>query len=101
MAIDPDLKAAAAIAFKRGFGAVLRVAPAKSDPFEIDGRGETCVILETMRDAPADCVWRAPAETLMRVFEGGRALESAYLSGRLSIAGDMSVMARLTLEIAR
>jgi hypothetical protein len=37
----------------------------------------------------------------LRIFEGGRALESAYLSGRLRIAGDISVMTRLQMENVR
>lgn len=95
-----SLASAAGGAFKRGFGAVLRIAPTDGSPFDIDGRRETCVITMAPASAP-DCVWTASAETLTRIFEGGRALESAYLSGRLSIAGDISVMARLALESAR
>jgi hypothetical protein len=94
-----DLLPAAAAAFKRGFGAVLRIIPADAPPFDVDGRGEDCVLTPSSGVAPA-CVWRANADTLLRIFGGGRALESAYLSGRLMIAGDMSVMARLTLENA-
>ncbi len=94
------LRAAASAAFRRGFGAVLRIDPDDSAPFDIDGRGESCAITAPADAAPA-CVWRADSETLMRIFSGGRALESAYLSGRLSIAGDMSVMARLVLESPR
>lgn len=98
---DASLVAAAAAAFRRGFGGVLRVAPEGGEPFDIDGRGEACVVGGVSPGAEPDCAWRAGAETLMRVFEGGRALESAYLSGRLSIAGDMSVMARIVLESPR
>jgi putative sterol carrier protein len=94
------LAAASAGAFKRGFGAVLRIAPTDGTPFDIDGRGEDCAICSPTAATP-DCVWTASSETLTRIFEGGRALESAYLSGRLSITGDMSVMARLALESAR
>ncbi len=94
---DP-LAVAAAAAFKRGFGATLRIEPAHAASFDIDGRGEFCVIVPSPPTVRPDCVWSASAETLMRIFSGGRALESAYLSGRLRIAGDMSVMARLILE---
>lgn len=94
------LTAAAAFAFRRGFGAVLRIEPDDGSPFDVDGRGETCAVTAA-GEAPPACRWRANSDTLMRIFEGGRALESAYLSGRLSVAGDMSVMARLELESKR
>lgn len=96
-----EAKAAAAKAFKKGFGGVIRIAPLDGASFDIDGRGETCVISDALADRDAECTWRASVETLIRVFEGGRALEGSYLSGRLSIAGDMSVMARLVLESPR
>ncbi|HNR76673.1 MAG TPA: SCP2 sterol-binding domain-containing protein [Parvularculaceae bacterium] len=100
MTIDHPLALGAEKTFRRGFGAVLRIAPDGLPAFDIDGRGETCVI-RAASDAIPQCLWRANAETLNRIFEGGRALESAYLSGRLQIAGDISVMARLLLESAR
>lgn len=96
--LDP-LRAAAAGAFRKSFGAVLEIAAEGAPSFFIDGRDEACGVLAA---APADavpaCIWRAAPDTLTRIFEGGRALESAYLSGRLKISGDMSVMARLILE---
>lgn len=86
-------------AFRNGFGAVLEIAPTDSARFYIDGREASCRIQLTI---PGGCkpdgVWRAGVDTLARIFEGGRALESAYLSGRIKIGGDMSVMARLVLE---
>jgi len=95
---DP-LIAAASGAFRRGFGAVLEIAPDGAAPFFVDGRGESCLIVTAPPAAASpECVWRATPDTLARIFEGGRALESAYLSGRLKISGDMSVMARLILE---
>lgn len=98
---ENDIRSAAEGVFGRGFGAVLRIAPDDGAAFDIDGCGERCVIKDADPSAAPDCIWRGGAETLLRIFEGGRALESAYLSGRLAIAGDMSVMARLTLESAR
>lgn len=98
---ENPLLTAAAAAFNRGFGAVLRIDATDSAPIDIDGRGETCAILPASAEATPDCHWRANSETLLRAFAGGRALESAYLSGRLCIAGDMSVMARLVLESPR
>jgi len=100
MTIDHPLASGAEQTFRRGFGAVLRIVPEGLAAFDVDGRGETCVLRPASDENP-QCVWRASPDTLNRIFEGGRALESAYLSGRLKIAGDMSVMARLLLESAR
>lgn len=95
---DP-LMTAAVGAFRQGFGAVLEIAAEGAAPFFVDGRGATCtVVAAAPASADPACVWRAAPDTLARIFEGGRALESAYLSGRLKISGDMSVMARLILE---
>ena len=69
--------------------------------FWVDGRGERARV---QAEAPSGverhfCLWRAPAETLERLFtRERRRLESAYISGRLTIAGDMAVMARLETE---
>ena len=93
-----DIRIAAAKAFAGGFSGIIRIAPDGGVPFDIDGRTDACTIVDAAVDGAPDCVWSASAETLTRIFEGGRALESAYLSGRLRIAGDMSVMARLILE---
>ncbi len=88
-------------AFAAGFGAVLAIEPSDAAALYVDGRHEACVLTNAPPDAPAACVWRASSDTLLRIFEGGRALESAYLSGRLKISGDMSVMARLKMESSR
>ena len=98
---EPDIRIAAARAFSEGFSGVIRIAPEGGVAFDIDGRGDRCAVVDAAPDRAPDCVWRASAETFTRIFDGGRALESAYLSGRLSIAGDMSVMARLVLESSR
>jgi len=99
--IEGDAKTLAANAFRRGFSGIIRIIPDDGAAFDIDGRGDACSISDNAQDGAPDCVWRASSETLTRIFEGGRALESAYLSGRLRIAGDMSVMARLLLESSR
>lgn len=49
----------------------------------------------------AQCKWYAAESTFSRIFDGGRHLSQAYMSGRLTISGDMAVMARLHLEDVR
>jgi putative sterol carrier protein len=97
---DP-LIAAASAAFRQGFGAVLKLETEGGPSVFVDGRGESCVLGLAAPAGEPSCVWRADGETLLRALQGGRALESAYLSGRLKISGDMSVMARLVLESSR
>ncbi len=103
---DDALIDAAAKAFRRGFGGVIRIIATDGGAFDVDGRASDAVIGPPIADpasapAGADCIWRASRETLMRIFEGGRALDSAFLSGRLRISGDMSVMGRLEMESVR
>lgn len=96
-----DLHSAAAHAFAEGFGAILDIAPTDGAPFHVDGRTPKPTVRAGFSPEPAQCSWSAPIDDLRRIFEGGRALESAYLSGRLKISGDMSVMARLKLQSRR
>ncbi len=92
---------AAGAAFKRGFDGVLHIEPAGCERFSIDGRGATCLIEAAPDDeTPADAAWRAKPDTLLEIFLRKRALQHAYLAGRVEIAGDMSLMARLQLEAA-
>ena len=96
-----ELAAAAALAFAKPFGGLIRLEADAAPPLWIDGRQSPPAITEA---SPADaavaplCVWRAAQDTLLRICQGERLLGSAYVSGRLSIAGDMSIMARLQLE---
>ncbi len=93
------LIAAAKTAFSTGFDGALSIAPDGMKPFLVDGMGETCRIVDEAPDnAQADGVWRSTPQTLLEVFSRKRALESSYLSGRLQIGGDMSIMARLVLK---
>ena len=87
--------------FAAGFGGVIRVeATDRGASFWVDGRGERCV-LGPHAPAAVDasfCLWRAKHETLARLFaERTRRVESAFVSNRLQISGDMSVMARLEI----
>ena len=96
---EDELIRAARPFFGPGFGGVIRVETTDGDrSFWVDGRGMEATV---QPHSPSGvergfCLWRASAETLLRLFtRERRRLESAYISGRLKIAGDMSVMARL------
>ncbi|WP_428407785.1 SCP2 sterol-binding domain-containing protein [Hyphococcus sp.] len=100
---DTDaLMIAAKKAFAAPFGAVLKIAPDNGCPLWVDGRQNPPQISS---DAPggleADCLWRGAREALVRAMSGARAFESAYVSGRVAVSGDISVMARLTLDESR
>ncbi len=90
---------AAGKAFSSPFDAVLELRADANDPIFVDGRvNPPAVATPPPKDkAAADCVWRCPADTLRRVLTSNRAVENAVINGRLAIAGDMSVMARLSL----
>ena len=94
-----ELMDAARSFFTRGFDGVLRVeATDTPEAFWVDGRHDAPLIGP---DSPPGlesgfCLWRGRFETLQRLFTNEqRRLESTFISGRLKISGDMSVMARL------
>lgn len=97
-----ELLAAAAKAFSTPFAAVLKLTPDTGDPVWVDGRASppACALAKP-EGAHADCVWRGGREALLRALAGERAFESAFVSGRIAISGDMSVMARLQMEGGR
>ena len=97
-----ELTVAAEKAFASPFGAVLHLAPETGAPLWIDGRAERPAVMANAPDETAAlCVWRAPRESLIRALSGERAFESAFVSGRIAVSGDMSVMTRLTLDGGR
>lgn len=98
---DDALCAAANKAFAAPFGAVLLLTPGEGAPVWIDGNADKpAASLTPPGPAPA-CVWRGARDALIRALSNTRAFENAYVSGRVSVAGDMSVMARLTIDDAR
>jgi hypothetical protein len=97
---DSELGAAAA-AFTSPFDGVIRIEAEGLRPIWIDGRASPPAIgFAAPEAATGVCVWRGARETIMRILEEERALGPAFISGRLAIAGDMSVMARLRLSKA-
>ena len=96
---ENNLKARAEKAFAKSFGAVLKIAPDEGDPVWVDGRKNPPAILSKKpKNSDDGCTWRGAHESLMRALENERAATSAFVSGRIAISGDMSVMARLQLE---
>jgi len=98
---DPELTDAARRAFRRAFGGVILFRTPSGGPLWIDGRGQQVAIRLSEPELPPGkgvCVWIASRETLIRILSGEKLLASSFVSGRLQISGDMSVMTRLHLE---
>lgn len=96
------LRDAAARAFAKPFDAVLEIAVDGAAPFFVDGRADPPAVGEKPpKGGKPACALSGAEDVMTRVLDGERALESAYVSGRLAISGDMSVMARLTLDPSR
>ena len=103
---DEELLRAAAGVFAEAFGGIIRIEPDGGAPFWIDGRkappSVSAAAPSDVNDEGADCcTWFAARDTLLRIFEEERFLASSFVSGRLGILGDMSVMARLNLARPR
>ncbi len=88
----------------QAFGAIIKLAPhddAHEDlaPVWVDGHKTppSTSLTEPAKNTSNICIWHGTIEVLQRALESERALNSAYLSGRLKISGDMSVMTRLTI----
>ena len=65
----------------------------------IDGRKTPVTVITANTDnVKADCTLRGSEETMLRLLSGERGVNRAYISGRLAISGDMSVMARIELS---
>ncbi len=106
---DPELLAAAAKAFTTPFEAVLKLVPEGGAPVWVDGRkspptvsadapGETD---HNAKDGTLDCAVHGRLESLRRAIASERAFESSFVSGRITVAGDIAVLARLTLSGAK
>jgi hypothetical protein len=97
------LMVAAQKTFTEPFGAVITLLADGDDEktIRIDGRQTPPAISIAKTGAKADCNWRGAPDILLRAISGERGFESVYVSGQLSICGDMSVMARLNLKQAK
>lgn len=96
------LRLAAEKAFAAPFAALLELRPEGGASLWVDGRKSPPQVLDSAPEgAGADCVWRGTRDALQRALANARAFESAYLAGRVAIAGDIAVMARLELHEGR
>lgn len=98
---NDNLEKAAVKALTDAFTGILKLEPKDAPVLWIDGRAAPPKLSAKPpagADSAAICVWRASSDTLLHVLEGERQLTTAYVSGRLFIAGDMGIMARLHLE---
>jgi hypothetical protein len=94
------LAAAAARRFPARFDGVLRLELDDGAPVWIDGRETPPRIggappIDLARDGAGICIWRGAAPALMRAIEEERALSASFVAGRVTIAGDFSVIIRL------
>jgi hypothetical protein len=85
--------------FRAPFGGVIVLEAEGDTPIVIDGRLDPPSVSRDV--APASgagvSVWRGQRETLLRALESERQFAGAYVSGRLRIAGDMSLAARVVI----
>ena len=89
-------------AFAEGFGGIIELIPDDCPSIWIDGRSEKAIARATQpKNQKSDCVWRGAQDALMQALESEKALDSAFLSGRIFISGDMSVMTRLSMATKR
>lgn len=70
--------------------------------FNIEGEGSMILDSDGARagDGDADVTFNADAETLKEIFEGSLDPTSAFMSGRLSIDGDMGMAMKLASTLA-
>lgn len=96
-----DLLESAARAFRSPFAGVVMLDAEGEPPIFVDGRSGAPLATRDASGMPDEgegfTAWRGQRETLLRALENERQFAGAYVSGRLKIAGDMSVAARVSL----
>lgn len=100
-ALTDDLADAARKAFAAPFAGILRLVAESGDGVVIDGRGAATVVGPddpAIVEGPGVCVLRAGRDTLVRSLENERLFAGSFVSGRLRASGDMSVLARISME---
>ncbi len=100
-AATDDLFDGAVRAFRSSFAGVIILQADGDTPLYVDGRQSPPHVTRDDAGLPGFgdgvSLWKGQRETLLRVLEGERPLAGAYVSGRLKIAGDLSVCARVSL----
>ena len=94
------LRAAASSAFAERFGAVLKIIVGDGAVLSVDGNKAPPAVAVAKETSLADCCWRLSADAFEKILCGEVDPANAFLSGRLRVTGDISVMARLTLADA-
>lgn len=93
-----DLFALAGRAFPAPFAGVLRIEPEGEPAFFVDGFSAPPRAVQEFApfdlEAAGCCGLTARRDTLLRVLDGERQFAAAFVSGRLVVAGDISVLAR-------
>lgn len=84
-------------AFRTRFDAVLALVADSGVVVVVDGRCDPPAITMDDNGLTPDCTLLGADDTLERVLAGERGLENAFVSGRLALSGDMSVMSRLEI----
>lgn len=91
----------AARAFRSPFAGVVVLQAEGEALIYVDGRHGAPKVTRDAAGLPTGgdgvSVWRGQRETLLRALESERHFAGAFVSGRLKIAGDMSVAARVSL----
>ena len=96
-----NLIEAARSAFTAPFAAIIKIQRHNGTSIFVDGHQEPPSVSADGPNGEPDCIWSGEDDILLSILVGERALDRAYLAGRLTIANDMSVMARLNLAGAR
>jgi len=93
---NEELKEAAKKFFAASFNGVLKLAPPEQAPLWVDGhQSPPEVSLTPPAKTEADCTWHGASEILQQALFNIRSFESAYISGRVTISGDMSLLTRI------
>lgn len=110
------LTSLAAKAFRAPFGGVLQIEIDGDGAIIVDGRASPPSVtpqataqppaasggaVKTQDPAIGVCIVRGRKDILRRAFESERQFVAAYVSGRLAICGDMSVLARAEMGDGR
>lgn len=97
--IDQEVLDSATGFFTEAFEGVIRIEILDADfSFWVDGRLTPPRITTDSPEAVAThfCLWRVDYLDLTQLFaDGGHRVSNSFITGRLRISGDMSVMARL------